>query len=274
MIKRCFSFLLLAVCFILPFTAYADVLIEPNNDFYTRHRSECTSLNRSFYANGESGGVSVKKEPGSTTETAVIENGEIINIMFTYNHKGETWGVTEIYSEGKPYDKWPNGWLPMNQLLLVYDYTSFAEEHQDKFYTYTGGYDMLYETDDIVFWTWPGSGEMAWILEDKWRNSETDSNFLKASHAYKDSEGREWGFFGYVYGNKNSWVCLSDPGNTEISAFNPPPQPELWQPDDTNSPKSGLSTPLLIIILVTVLVIGTALLIRVLWKPNKGKLNR
>ncbi len=270
--KRYFTFLLLVVSLLLmfPLVANADVLIEPNNDFYTRHRSECVSLNRRFYVNGESGGVSVKKEPGSKTETAVIENGGIVNIMFTYDHKGEIWGVTEISTDDKAYDKWPNGWIPMNELLLVYDYISFAEEHQSEFYSYTGEYNMLYETDDIVFWTWPGSGEKAWILEHEWRNTETDSNFLKASHAYMDADGHEWSFFGYVYGNKNTWICLSDPGNTDISAFNPPPQPELWQPDNINTSTNGLSTPVLIIGLVVVLVIGTVVLIRVFWKPNKG----
>lgn len=266
MIKRWF----LAVCLILvfPFAAYADLLVEPQNDFYTRHSSDCTHLGRSFYANGEQGFLSLKKEPGSKSETAAILNGEIIHIMFTYNHKGDIWGVTEIYTPDESYDKWPNGWVPMSELLLVYDYISFAEEHQDEFYTYTGNYNMLYETEDIVFWTWPGSGEKAWVLENEWRNSETDSSFLQASHAYKDADGREWGFFGYVYGNRNSWVCLSDPGNADIPAFNPAPQPELWQTDNINISANGLSTPVLIVILVAVLVACTMMLIRVFWKHN------
>lgn len=272
--KRCFSSLLLAVSFLLlpPLAAHADLIVEPNNDFYTRHKGECVSLNRSFYANGESGSVSLKKEPESKVETALLENGDEIYIMFTYKHNGEVWGVTQIYYEGTTPDKWTNGWVHMNQLLLKYDYISFEEEHQSEFYDYTGEYSILYETDDIVFWTWPGSGEKAWILENEWRNPETDGNFLKASRFYKDADGREWGFFVYVYGNRNSWVCLSDPGNTEISAFNPPPQPELWQSDNTSTSTNGLDIPVLVIVLVAVLVIGTAVLIRIFWKPNKGDL--
>lgn len=267
--KRCFIFLLLAVSFMLmfPLAAHADVLIEPNNDFYTRHSGECVSLNRSFYVNGESGFVSFKKQPGSNDETARLENGDVINIMFTYSHNSEAWGVAEIYNT----EDEPNGWVPMNQLLLKYDYISFAEDYQSEFYSYTGGYDMLYEARDIVLWTWPGSGETAWILENQWRNSEADANFFMASHAYMDEEGREWGFFGYIYGSKNSWICLSDPTNTDISAFNPATPPELWQPDNTTAPSNGLPAPVLAIILVAVLVIGTVILIRVFWKPSRNQ---
>ncbi|MDR1131112.1 MAG: hypothetical protein LBL15_01690 [Oscillospiraceae bacterium] len=264
--KRCFTILLLAVWFLLlfPLAAYADVLIEPDNDFYTRHRDACTALRRSFYANGESGAVSVKKEPGSKTETAVIENGEVINIMFTYNHKGEIWGVTEIYTEGKR----PNGWIPMDQLLLVYDYISFSEEHQDDFYAYTGSYEALKTAEEIVLWSWPGSGDTQGNFETL---SDENSENFSLSPAYRDGQGREWGFIAYWHQYRNVWVCISDPTNSDIPAFNPPPQPELWQPDDTNAPKSGRSTPLLIIILVTLLVASTAILIRVFWKPNQGK---
>lgn len=269
MIKRCFTFLLLSVSFLLMISlvAYADVLIEPNNDFYTRHRNECVYLSRSFYANGESGFVSLKKEPGSKAEISVIENGEVLNIMFTYNYKGESWGVTEIYTPDKPYDKWPTGWIPMNQLLLVYDFISFAEEHQDEFYSYTGSYDELKTAEKIILWSWPGSG----IKQETLEVSSMDENF-SVSHAYKDEQGREWGFIGYWYGRRNMWVCVSDPANSEIPTFNPAPQPELWQPGDTNIPQGGLSTPLLIIILVAVLVVGTVILIRVFWKPNRGDL--
>lgn len=266
MIKRCFAFLLLAAFILLavPLTAYADVLVEPNNDFYARHRDECTSLNRSFYANGEGGSVSLKKQPGSKAEVAAVENGEVLYIMFTYNHKGELWGVVELYTPDKPYNQWPTGWIPMNQLLLVYDYISFAEEHGADFYPYTGSYDALNTAKEIVFWAWPGSGNAQGSLE-----AVADENF-QVSHAYKDAQGREWGFVGYWYGRRNAWVCLSDPANRDIPAFNPAPTPVLWHAGAANAQKGGLSVPIFSIILVAALVVGTAILIRVLWKPRKS----
>ena len=75
----------------------------------------------------------------------------------------------------------------------------------------------------------------------------------------------------YWYAHRNVWICVSDPTNSDIPALNPPPPPELWQPGDTNVSNNWLSTHLLVIILVAALVVGTAVLIRVFWKPNKGK---
>ena len=103
--KKCCALFLLFVLSLLclfPLAVYADVLIEPNNRFYDRHRGECEYLGRRYYANGESGFVSVKKEPGANSETTVLENGYILNIMFTYNHNGESWGVTEIPNGDAP----------------------------------------------------------------------------------------------------------------------------------------------------------------------------
>ena len=263
--KRLYStFLLCAVCFLLaiPLTANADVIMTPINDFYAQHSSECVFLGRSFYINGEAGFVSVKEAPDSTKEIAVIENGECILIQFTYDYKEQSWGAALFWDQGRP-----DGWVPMEQLVPVYDYISFEKEYLKEFYPYGGDYDTLFVAGDIVFWAWPGSGEQAWILEEEWRNAETDANFLQATHAYKDNEGREWGFFPYVYGRKNTWVCLNDPGNRDIPAFNPPPQPELWQPQNAGVPQRTLFMPLLIIVLVAAVVVSAAVLIRRFGKP-------
>jgi hypothetical protein len=55
---------LMVVCFFLmpSIVAYADVLIEPDNDFYNRHRNQIIYLGRSFSVNGADGFTSLKKE--------------------------------------------------------------------------------------------------------------------------------------------------------------------------------------------------------------------
>ena len=287
MLKRCFAFLLATVLLSLPLAAWADVLIEPNSDFYTRHRDECAYMNRDFYANGQDGFVSVKKEPGSQDEVTTVVNGETLFIMFTYNLGGEVWGVADFNAPAVSYNQRLSGWVPMDQLVLVYDYLSFDEEHQAEFYPYTGGYEALYEGGEIVFWTWPGSGEAAWTFKPD--NIENNQNFLTADHAYKDSDGREWGFFPYVYGHRNSWVCLSDPFNSSLPASDPAPRPELRPPKEPDAVNTSTDAPvtrpadgenpetsdaggpptLLIVILVSALVVGTALLILALWNPKK-----
>ena len=264
--NRYFTFLLLAACFLMIFppVAQADVLIEPSNDFYYRNRNACTYLGRSFYANGENGFVTVKEAPDSKREVAVLENGESVLIQFTYKNSGQTWGAALLNRDRNE----PDGWLPMEQLLPVYDYISFEEGHQAEIYPYNGDYEELPASGNIVFWTWPGSGEIAWILEAEWRNPDSEAHWMQPTQGYTDGEGREWGFFSYVYGTRNLWACTSDPLNRDIPAFNPPPQPELWSSSATGTTPGGLSVPLLIIILVAALAVSTVVLIRVFWNPH------
>ena len=268
MYKRCITILVLLAVLMttLPLSARADMLAEPDNDFYRRNYDKCVALQRSFYANGRSGSVSLKARPGSGGEVLNFENGTVLFIMFTYNNNGTIWGVTEIWEPRK------SGWLPMDDLLLKYDYISFEEDYRDEFYSYSGAYDALQEIPDLIFYTWPGSGEISRILEAQWRNSsEHEKNFLEGNKtAYKDSEGREWVFIPYLFGRINGWICLSDPLNKDIPAFNAEPQPELWQPGEEHlEPQGGLSLPTIVIILVAALVIITAVLIRVFWKKKR-----
>ncbi|MDR0489805.1 MAG: hypothetical protein LBH28_00970 [Oscillospiraceae bacterium] len=269
--KKCFiAFLLLLVLLLVicPVGALADLIFTPPDDFYEMHYSECVHLNRSFCANGREGFISVKTEPGSSEEVERIENGEVFNISFTYNNKGEQWGVITHYDTEEPFNQWRTGWIPMDSLLLVYDYISFDEDHQDEFYQYSGDYESLYDADDIVFWTWPGSGEIAMTFgESGQRNPDLERDWLVAEHAYKDSDGREWGFIPYFYAHKNTWVCLGSPSNHDIPAFNPPPKPELWQPGDTYIARGWLST---LLIMAAILVVGAAVLIRIFWRPNRN----
>jgi hypothetical protein len=279
-----FMFLITSFLFMFSLAAKADILIEPNNNFYEKNAGECVYVGRSFYANGPSGYVSVKEAPGVKKEIAVIENGASILIQFTYDNDGEAWGATIMGNREKP-----DGWMPMEQLVLVYDYMSFDEEHQDEYYPYSGDYEELFAPGEIVFWTWPGSGVVAWVLEEQWRNPDGEAGFLAGGfeppRLYEDFKGREWVFIGYLSGIRNTWACLSDQANKDIPAFNPPPKPQLfppavipafsspiqpqpWPPGDALPQPSGSSLPVLIIILVAAVVAVTAVLIRVFWKKK------
>ena len=255
--------ILLFVCMIFTFAPFAraDVISEPSNDFYNRHREECSHIGRSFYANGEGGSISLLKEPGSKSAVMTIDNGDTLYIDFTYNYRGEDWGIASFYDPDKSYNEWPNGWVPMDQLLLVYDYLAFDNDHEEEFYAYKGGYDSLKAADVIYMWSWPGSGETVGTLVYE------DSRFMEINTAYKDDAGREWGFIGYWYGNRNFWVCLSDPANDSIDAFNPAPEPALWQPTNPtgDSQNKDMIVPALAIILVSCIVIVTGVLIKIFW---------
>ena len=255
----------------------ADVIpMTPGNMFYFQHEKECVSVSRNFYANGESGSVSIKEVPGSDKEIDVIKNNNYFYVRYAYDHNGESWGFVEYPLERR----WISGWVLMSQLLLEYDQKSFVEEHGNEFYPYPGSLEALRPAGKIFLWSWPGSGNLFWSKRAVEAENIVNNNI---SHAYKDKQGQEWVFIKlFQYGNNaldyhfNVWICISDPSNDAIPAFNPP-RPMPWPPAakniqsaETNTPNEETPEPILItIILVAVLVSGTAILIRIFWKPNK-----
>jgi len=267
------GFVLLALVMIITLAfpiliAQADVLIEPNDSFYERNRNKCEYLGRNYYANGEEGFVTFRTQPDANKEVAVFENGEIFFIQFTYNHNGELWGIAEFRQGVANLLK--SGWIPMDQLVPIYDHNSFEADFRREFYAYKGSFDALNEAKEVVFWSWPGSGVAEYTMP---RENMPEDIEIYISSAYKDEQGREWGFIGYMYGRRNQWICISEPSNKNIPAFNAAPEPELWQrAEDTPLPPPSKGLPLLqmIIILVAVVVAVTVILIRVLWKKDKG----
>lgn len=233
--KRCIAIVLLPVLFALlisTLAAYADIYIGPRglraNNFYRRNENKCVPLYRSFYMNGKSGSVSVTENPGSGRETAVIENGEKLVIMFTYNHNGKLWGGTEGSRKHRI-----TGWVPMDQLMLEYDDISFTEEHKNEFYPYTGDYEALKKVKEVVPWSWPGAGTKV----ENFRGFIVFSFNIEFSDVYKDEQGRKWGKMTipqthpYLYSDRDQviWICISDPENNQIPAFNPPRKIK-WKP--------------------------------------------
>lgn len=261
MLKRIFAILIVCLFLSPSFTAYADAIVEPENAFYSRHKSQIIYLGRSFTADGEDKSVSVKKEPGARGNMATLPNDEVIYIQYSCLYDGDFWGFTFKYS----------GWIKLDQMLVLYDYIAFAEDHLDEFYLYAGDYTEIKKDAAAVVWPWPGADSSLWTFED------LDTDNFRVSPAYKDKDGREWGFVTYLYGSRNIWICLSDPLNRDLPALIPEPEPTVWVSEtvhvDTKqySPEKELPILAVIIVLVTVLVISTAVLIKVFWKPNKTK---
>jgi len=276
MFKRVFA-ILITVLLIMPATiAIADVIIEPENDFYNEHQDKMVYLDRSFVTNGDFGSVNVVKEPGAKDSASSFNNGDILYVKYSCLYDGEYWG----------YLLGPDGWVKMDQLLVLYDSIAFYEDHTGEFYNYTGSYTELLETKSAIVWPWPGADEYLWTL------SDIDPDSFGVAYAYKDSEGREWGFINYYYGNRDIWICLSDPLNKDLPVLNPAPAPSKWVSETKHVDIKGATTgqgqtgqsqngqgqapqkdfPLIpvIIALVVVLVVGTGVVIRVLWKPKKS----
>lgn len=221
-------------------------------------------------ANGSGGSIGIKQNPGDTNDIATLNNGEIAYVQYSCLVNGEYWGlVTGVWTPADYID----GWVNLGEMLVVYDYVAFDEDHREEFYQYEGDYSGIFEAGELVLWAWPGSGKALATFE------VADDQFLSVEHAYRDADGREWGLLTYYFGIRNVWICLDDPANDGIAAFNSDPGPAVWQPDTGHREVTygggilgNLSSNTLIIIgvMIAALVIITLVLIKVLYKPKKS----
>jgi hypothetical protein len=269
--------ILLLLAALTCFPALADVIWEPNDSFYQQKSEDCVYNGRSYTASGRDGSVSVFKEPGSKETAAVINNGNVFYVSFTYTDKeGAEWGVVEFNPDGSgnlteiDYSTAVTGWIPMTDLTVVYDYISFAEDHSGELKPYTGDYDTFKAGGTVVFWSYPGSGVVAWE-DGEFKYDE----YFEITDTYTDSEDRLWGFVGYYYGARNVWVCVSDPSGAGIEKTPPSELPEATSASpETELPTAGndqKSAVLLIAVIVAAVVIVTGVLIGVFWKKSAKK---
>ncbi len=259
--------LLVIICFALALPVYADVIIEPDDSFYSKHRGEMVEERRDYYVNGENGWLAVAEKPGSKQTVWTVQNGEFLHIMYVYADGWDLWGIVERRTADG--ENWESGWVPMEKLSLKYDHISFRDEYGDLFTSYTGDYATVKAADKLVLWTWPGSGEIAaeWNVP---ANMEWNNNILDVQDVYTDTDGREWGNLIYWSGIRGTWLCLDDPSNTAIPAFHPAPAVRLnpaATPDENAQTGDG-GFPWLAVGLVAGVMLLTVILIRVFWKPK------
>ena len=209
MMKRVLAFLLTAlVALSLTATALADMVWEPDNAFYRKHQRQCEYHERRYYANGPKGFVTLWDAPDGSTVQAQYENGTALRVYWTY--KG--WGCITAW-EGADRGE-VSGWVPMDQLYLIYDHISFEEEYGEDFKPYEGQFDtsVLKEGNEIWLWEYPYAYEPMHKLPLNSMNLEgfEDPGSL-FSHTYTDQNGDVWGYAGYLYGYRNFWVLLENP---------------------------------------------------------------
>ena len=243
MIKRALIIFMLVCLFVPSVTVYADAIM--GNDFFYENKQKAQKLERLiFCVDSPDGYVFLKETPSwngriltfPSGERPRYKNGTVIHMEHTYVVNDKYWGLPII-----GHYIWDVGWIPMEYLRVMYVDEDFNNEHIDEFYTYTGSYNAVLNAKKLVIWKWPGSDREKLIVDTGEFTINTDS----ARYAYKDKEGREWGYVeikysssyaGWyggrgVYQNEYAWICLSDPENSGISAFSPAPKPSKWSPD-------------------------------------------
>ena len=82
--RKVFLRMVMFVCiavFVHPLSASADVIFEPENNFYERHSDECSYFDRSCLAGAD---TYLWDAPNLTTEGGKLQKGDSIYISFVY----------------------------------------------------------------------------------------------------------------------------------------------------------------------------------------------
>ena len=173
----------------------ADLIMEPTNSFYSRHREECTYLNRAATASDDTVFWST---PDSLFRKDGPDAGEMVYISFVYtDDDGIQWGLAPGEDQ----------WVLMSDLLLPYTSDEFMADHEAEIYE--GTPFSIPAGTEAVQWSYPESGN---AVDEAMRFSDP----LELTTFFDDPDGRLWGYTYYYCGTRDIWVCLSDMNNTEI----------------------------------------------------------
>ena len=211
----------------LAMTALADLIYEPEDSFYKKHRDECHYENRVYIASGEAGYAAAKNDPTSKKTAWEIPNGTEIYISFVWDKEGG-WGLKDSH-----------GWISMEELTVKYDSISFELEHGGEFlYPEEMEYLDLEGCSRVLLWEYPGDAEPCYTMngtgEDLWWGWPPED--LSFNTIYEDPEGRRWGYVHYYYGIRECWVCLSDPAGITLLSEEPPVPPVENAPTEPPMP--------------------------------------
>lgn len=205
--------LTLMVLLSLTAPAFADVMWAPDdNAFFDKHHRECTYEDRSYYANGKDGFITLLDAPGGSVVRGQYKNGEVLWAGYIY----DDWALISRWEDGDSF----SGWVPMADLTLVYDYICFAEEYADQITGYNGEFaDYDGNAEAFNFYEYPGAPEIdqSFDASDNWGGdivgnlTGANGNSSYISSIFIDEDGRTWGFINYMYGYRNGWFCLDEP---------------------------------------------------------------
>lgn len=233
-------FLALAAILSLTVPVSADLLVEPIDSFYEKHRNDCTDVgHRRYELAGYDGTVTVFTAPGGMNK-ATLDNGAQGTIQLTWEGKGTTWGYLYWVTDSEV-----EGWVPMDDVTLVYDSQEFIKDHADEI---TETEPLELDFHEAVCYSYP-NGPSGGTLKEVPDHMTFQERFTEV---YTDGAGLRWSYthhWGRVY-----WVCLDDPMNEELNGGIVPCAPSAAQLRGSATVPAG--PPILLI--AGVLVAGVA----------------
>jgi len=171
MIRRISVILMAILMLAAPLLARADV-VYGTNAFFSENSDDMMQIgdmhysDKRFAVNGPLGYTMPREEPGSekgiSTSCSYVrwdeeffkfKNDTIVRISYVCNLNGKYWGLMNANHVYQPV-----GWLPMDELSILYAQADWEEENKDRLYEYTGRFDSLYATDRFVLRSGHNSG--------------------------------------------------------------------------------------------------------------------
>ena len=186
--------LCLLIMLAFPVTINADVLIEPEDNFYKWHSDECTSCNKYYTAAAE---VPVYSSPDALKAFDTAESGSIFYIEWIYTDRNEQWGLYE----GNDISYW----VSMHALKPVYSHDEFCDDFESEIISKEASFNIN-ESGWIILYEYPNSTWISDVLNSEWVN---ESSFTVHT-LYTDSQGNQWGYIPY-WMQHQGWINLSDP---------------------------------------------------------------
>jgi hypothetical protein len=247
---------LLVLVVSLPLSVSADIIYEPQDDFYENHKWKCYYVNRSYIANGPNGELTVYQSPKDSQILMTIPNGEKVYISYVYTDSdGIDWGCVE------PWDEDIIGWAPIPYVVPVYNGSDFLDEFEDRL-EQESGIVPSFGDQEVRFWKYPGSKSCSTMTVGDDPRSAPDYHYI-----FVDDAGQKWGKIGYYHGIHSSWVCLDNPtADYDTLYANHAPQQISQQEtspvssDDVITP-SSISPITILILAVAVAAISVGLLV-------------
>lgn len=235
--------------------AAADVIWEPQDNFYENHRAECEYVGRRYQMAGYEGSVTLYSKPGGSAQDT-LDNGREGIVQFVWHGTDQDWGY--VYYAGEF-----EGWVPMDDVTLIYDSQAFEEEHGAEI---VSGDPVPVEFTQGIMYRYPG-GPAGSVLEEFKEYQPFSEVFTQI---YTDEDGLRWGKVGYYMGHRWSWICLDDPMNENLDTRIVEPQPSAAQLRQSPSvTDSGMDPMLLAGGLVVAVVAATLVLIKKLHPKKK-----
>lgn len=252
--KRTFAALLLTVAaaFALAAPAMADVIWTPDDSFYEAHYDECDYEGRTYLLDGYGGEVELWNAPRNGRVVKRVENGRRGTIQFIWHGDGLDWGYLCFVE-----DSGAEGWVPMDDLSLIYDSQQFMEDHEQAL---VEGEPVPVSFSQAVLYDYPG-GPAGYVLEESKEYQPFSQVFTTI---YTDEDGLRWGYVNYYMGRRQRWVCLDDPMNENLdtAVVQTPASPAQLRGTPTVTGQGMGQTMLIAAGLVAAVVALTAVLIR------------